>query len=83
MIKDHKYASRDPEVTETLKTHNIPQPYKVKLIRTNVRFLNEPIVHVETDNTKDEQVPVALENKTQHSNTGVVSVYQLALLFKC
>ncbi|KAB5558895.1 hypothetical protein PHYPO_G00022500 [Pangasianodon hypophthalmus] len=53
--KDHKYASRDPEVTEMLKTHNIPQPYNVKFIRTNVRFLNEPIVHMETENTKDEQ----------------------------
>ncbi|XP_060740846.1 uncharacterized protein C2orf73 homolog [Tachysurus vachellii] len=55
VIKDHKYASRDPEVTETLKTHNVPQPYNVKFIRTNVRFLNEPLVHMETENTKDEQ----------------------------
>ncbi|XP_053491562.1 uncharacterized protein C2orf73 homolog isoform X5 [Ictalurus furcatus] len=55
VYKDHKYASRDPEATEALKTHNIPQPYNVKFIRTNVRFLNEPIVHMETENTKDEQ----------------------------
>ncbi|KAK3533727.1 hypothetical protein QTP70_024305 [Hemibagrus guttatus] len=55
VIKDHKHVSRDPEVTEMLKTRNIPQPYKIKFIRTNVRFLNEPIVHMETDNTKDEQ----------------------------
>ncbi|XP_053369823.1 uncharacterized protein C2orf73-like [Clarias gariepinus] len=53
--KDHKYASRDPEVAEILKTHNIPQPYNVKFIRTNVRFLNEPLVYMETENTRDEQ----------------------------
>lgn len=61
VYKDHKYASRDPEATEALKTHNIPQPYNVKFIRTNVRFLNEPIVHMETENTKDEQVPITLD----------------------
>lgn len=61
VYKDHKYASRDPEVTEVLKTHNIPQPHNVRFIRTNVRFLNEPIVLMETENTKDEQVPVVLD----------------------
>ncbi|KAI5608532.1 hypothetical protein C0J50_6671 [Silurus asotus] len=58
--KDNKYASRSPEMTELLKTHNIPQPHNVKIITTNVRFLNEPILYVETETTKAEQVLIAL-----------------------
>lgn len=58
--KEHKYVSRGPKVTEMLKTHNIPQPHNVRFIRTNVRFLNEPIVRMETENTKAEQVLTAL-----------------------
>ncbi|XP_046713941.1 uncharacterized protein C2orf73 homolog isoform X2 [Silurus meridionalis] len=53
--KDNKYASRAPEMTELLKTHNNPQPHNVKIISTNVRFLNEPILYMETETTKGEQ----------------------------
>lgn len=56
VYKDHKYATRALEESELLKTHNVPQPYNAKFIRTNVRFLNAPVLHMETDNTKDEQV---------------------------
>lgn len=65
VYKEHKYESREPKATEMLKTHNIPQPHNVKFIRTNVRFLNEPIVHMETEHTKDEQVLVALQYAAQ------------------
>ncbi|XP_066553315.1 uncharacterized protein C2orf73 homolog isoform X2 [Amia ocellicauda] len=37
------------------KTHNVPQPYYAKFIRTNVRSLNAPIFHMETDSTMSEQ----------------------------
>ncbi|KAG5278563.1 hypothetical protein AALO_G00100310 [Alosa alosa] len=53
--QDNKYATRSPEESQLLKTHNVPHPYNAKFIRTNVRFLNAPVVHMETDNTKDEQ----------------------------
>ncbi|XP_062397443.1 uncharacterized protein C2orf73 homolog [Sardina pilchardus] len=52
---DHKYATRSAEESQLLQTHNTPQPYNAKFIRTNVRFLNAPVVHMETDNAKDEQ----------------------------
>ncbi|XP_036442684.1 uncharacterized protein C2orf73-like [Colossoma macropomum] len=55
VYRDHKYAARDAGETELLKTHNIPQPYNAKFIRTNVRFLNEPVAHMETDSTVAEQ----------------------------
>ncbi|XP_062869460.1 uncharacterized protein C2orf73 homolog [Trichomycterus rosablanca] len=55
VYKDHKYATRDPGEAELLKTHNLPQPYNVKFIRTNVRFLNEPIAHIGTESMKSEQ----------------------------
>ncbi|KAL2086657.1 hypothetical protein ACEWY4_017716 [Coilia grayii] len=55
VYKDHKYATRSPSETELLKTHHVPQPYNAKFITTNVRFLNAPVVHMETDNTKAEQ----------------------------
>ncbi|XP_046713942.1 uncharacterized protein C2orf73 homolog isoform X3 [Silurus meridionalis] len=41
--KDNKYASRAPEMTELLKTHNNPQPHNVKIISTNDKWwLNAP-----------------------------------------
>lgn len=60
VYRDHKYATRDPDEAELLKTHNIPQPYNIKFIRTNVRFLNEPIAHIEMQNPKAEQVDVQI-----------------------
>ncbi|KAL6468836.1 hypothetical protein MHYP_G00223600 [Metynnis hypsauchen] len=55
VYRDHKYAARDAGETELLKTHNIPHPYNAKFIRTNVRFLNEPVAHMETESTVAEQ----------------------------
>ncbi|XP_026868138.2 uncharacterized protein C2orf73 homolog isoform X1 [Electrophorus electricus] len=53
--KDHKYETRDRRETELLKSHNIPQPYNARFIRTNARFFNEPIAYMETDGTMAEQ----------------------------
>ncbi|KAI4899486.1 hypothetical protein NFI96_017597, partial [Prochilodus magdalenae] len=55
VYRDHKYAARDAAETELLKTHNIPQPYNAKFIRSNVRFLNEPVTHMGTESTVAEQ----------------------------
>ncbi|XP_066504498.1 uncharacterized protein C2orf73-like [Hoplias malabaricus] len=55
IYRDHRYESRDAGETELLKTHNVPQPYYAKFIRTNVRFLNDPIAHMETESTAAEQ----------------------------
>ncbi|XP_076879629.1 ciliary microtubule inner protein 6-like isoform X2 [Brachyhypopomus gauderio] len=72
--RDHKYETRDRRETELLKTHNIPQPYNARFIRTNVRFLNEPVAYMETEDTMAEQfkwwsaVPVKeLHRKTVYS----------------
>ncbi|KAG9267045.1 hypothetical protein AMEX_G19721 [Astyanax mexicanus] len=55
IYKDHRYASRDAEETELQKTHNIPQPSNAKFIRTNVKFLNEPVAFMETASTVADQ----------------------------
>ncbi|XP_017577409.1 uncharacterized protein C2orf73 homolog isoform X1 [Pygocentrus nattereri] len=55
VYRDHNYAARDAGETELLKTHNIPHPCNAKFIRTNVRFLNEPVAHMETESTVAEQ----------------------------
>ncbi|XP_063053234.1 uncharacterized protein C2orf73-like [Engraulis encrasicolus] len=52
---EHKYDTRSRAESELLKTHNVPQPYNAKFISTNVRFLNAPVVHMETHKTKEEQ----------------------------
>lgn len=80
VYKDHKYASRDPEVTEMLKTHNIPQPHNVRFIRTNVRFLNEPIVHMETENTKDEQVFFAFDIRNNIPSCLRIIIFAIKML---
>ncbi|KAL1006211.1 hypothetical protein UPYG_G00069310 [Umbra pygmaea] len=51
----HSFAKRDPTDHDHHKTHNIPQPYNIKFIRSNVKFLNAPISHMETESTKAEQ----------------------------
>ncbi|KAJ8392406.1 hypothetical protein AAFF_G00075310 [Aldrovandia affinis] len=53
--KEHSYPRRSSEECSLNKTHNIPQPRNVRFIRTNVRWLNEPIAHVETETTADDQ----------------------------
>ncbi|XP_072517107.1 ciliary microtubule inner protein 6-like [Salminus brasiliensis] len=55
VYKNHRYASRDAEEAELLKTHNVPQPANVKFIRTNVRFLNQPVALMETESAVAEQ----------------------------
>uniref|UniRef100_A0A8C1WB75 acylphosphatase n=1 Tax=Cyprinus carpio TaxID=7962 RepID=A0A8C1WB75_CYPCA len=50
--QNHKYPARDPRESET---RNVPHPHNARFIRTNVRFLNEPIAHMETRHTEIEQ----------------------------
>lgn len=58
VYQEHKYPVRDPQEYELLKNHNIPHPLNAKFIRTNVRFLNEPVAHMETRHTMTEQVEI-------------------------
>lgn len=55
VYQNYKYPTRDPEEYELLKSHNTPHPLNAKFIRTNVRFLNEPIAYMETSHTMEEQ----------------------------
>ncbi|KAA0707413.1 hypothetical protein E1301_Tti021112 [Triplophysa tibetana] len=55
VYQNHKYPVRDPQENEMLKSHNIPHPVNATFIRTNVRFLNEPVAHMETRHTMAEQ----------------------------
>uniref|UniRef100_A0A4W5P8D2 Uncharacterized protein n=1 Tax=Hucho hucho TaxID=62062 RepID=A0A4W5P8D2_9TELE len=55
VYKVHSYAKRDPKEHDQLKIHNTPQMYNAKFIRTNVRFMNAPISHMETESTLAEQ----------------------------
>ncbi|KAI7795376.1 hypothetical protein IRJ41_017314 [Triplophysa rosa] len=55
VYQNHKYPVRDPQEYEVLKSHNVPHPVNAKFIRTNVRFLNEPVAHMETRHTMAEQ----------------------------
>ncbi|KAK6300194.1 hypothetical protein J4Q44_G00282920 [Coregonus suidteri] len=55
VYKFHSYPKRDPKEYDQLKIHNTPQMYNAKFIRTNVRFMNAPISHMETESTMAEQ----------------------------
>ncbi|KAJ8366110.1 hypothetical protein SKAU_G00149410 [Synaphobranchus kaupii] len=55
VYKDHIFPNRSAEEVDHYKTHNNPQPHNVKFIRTNVRWLNAPISHIETNCTVAEQ----------------------------
>ncbi|XP_064174874.1 uncharacterized protein C2orf73-like [Anguilla rostrata] len=55
VYKDHIFPSRSAEEINLYKTHNNPQPHNVKFIRTNVRWLNAPISHMETKSTEADQ----------------------------
>ncbi|XP_051957251.1 uncharacterized protein LOC127625869 isoform X1 [Xyrauchen texanus] len=55
VYQNHKYPTRDLQQSEVLKTRNIPHPHYAKFIRNNVRFLNDPIAHMETQHTMAEQ----------------------------
>ncbi|XP_048842911.1 uncharacterized protein LOC125715441 isoform X4 [Brienomyrus brachyistius] len=43
----HTYQRRTSEEINQLKTHNIPHPRNAKYIRSNVRFLNEPMAYID------------------------------------
>ncbi|KAJ8285137.1 hypothetical protein COCON_G00039870 [Conger conger] len=53
--KDHIFPSRSADEINLLKTYNNPHPQNVKFIRTNVRWLNAPISHIETKDTEADQ----------------------------
>ncbi|KAL1265378.1 hypothetical protein QQF64_003405 [Cirrhinus molitorella] len=52
VYQNHKCPGRDLRKSET---HNVPHPHNARFIRTNVRFLNEPIAHMKTRHTETEQ----------------------------
>lgn len=53
VYQKHNNPARDPRESET---RNVPHPHNARFIRTNVRFLNEPIAHMKTRHTDTEQV---------------------------
>ncbi len=53
VYQNHTNPARDPREPEN---RNVPHPHNARFIRTNVRFLNEPIAHMKTRHTDTEQV---------------------------
>ncbi|KAK9966946.1 hypothetical protein ABG768_004021 [Culter alburnus] len=70
VYQNHKYPVRAPQEPET---RNVPHPQHGGFIRTNVRFLNEPVAHMENTHTEQlnwssngpEEAPAV---KAAHSN---------------